>query len=64
MGGQGESFIEFREVRTGLKVKQRLSGDHFVMDIVPQSESTPSVKHGAVDAYQIQTQFRANWTNG
>jgi len=57
-GGQGENFVEFREVRTGFKVKPRLAGDRFVLDIVSQSESTPSVQHGVVDAQQIQTQIQ------
>jgi len=57
-GGHGENFVEFREVRTGFKVKPRLAGDRFVLDILSQSESTPSVQHGVVDAQQIQTQIQ------
>jgi len=57
-GGQGDNFVEFREVRTGFKVKPRLAGNRYVLDIVSQSESTLSVQHGAVDAQQIQTQIQ------
>jgi len=52
------SRIVFRDVKTGFRVVPRLSGDHFVLDIASQQESTPSARQGAVAAQRIQTQVQ------
>ena len=57
-GNLSDGSVVFKEVRTGFRVLPRLSGNHYVLDITSQRESTLTAGRGAVESQQIQTQVQ------
>ncbi len=57
-GSPHADSVVFQEVRTGFRVVPRLSGERYALDITSQHESTSSVRRGAVETQQIQTQVQ------